>query len=171
MEIIDLEQKKMEVLKELADTNIKISENKNIISKLQEEETEYLILREKKAVQQINQVLLDSKDLLEQTKENYEEVHIFCQTITEYSKSLKEAHTKFDKMLSDFREKDKEWEEEVKKQREEIEKIKQAIEIEKTTIKNDKKYIEKANENIKKETLHIESKQRQLKIALQEINK
>lgn len=48
-----LEKKTMEAVKALSDLTLKISEQQNLLCKLQEEETEYLIEREKKAMERI----------------------------------------------------------------------------------------------------------------------
>lgn len=161
----------MDSAKELAATNIKISEAKNIIFKLQEDETTYLEEREKKALVRIDKVLDDSRDLLAKAHENYNEVHEFCRTINEFASFLSETQSKFQDLLTEFKDRDDAWGNEVKRREKEFADLRTAIDIDKTIIENDKKTIEKAKESIEKDKAVIESRQHQIKVALEVLNK
>lgn len=141
----------MDSVKELAATNLKISEAKNIIFKLQEDETVYLEEREKKALVRIDKVLEDSRELLDLTKGNYNEVHEFCKTISSFANFLSEAHTKFGGVLESYKERNDEWNIEIDRQNAELEEIRKNITIERSLLANEKKNIEKAREGIEKE--------------------
>jgi len=152
-----LEQKKMDTVKELANANMKISEAKNALFKLQEEETEYLEQREKKALSKIDNMLVESKDLLSKVYENYEETHKFCREVVKYSEFLSESHEKFSGLLEIFDKKNKEWDKKVEKQQKEFDKLKEIISIEKTFIKNEKTNIEKAQIRLRDERKKLDS--------------
>lgn len=151
MEIQELNKENMDTVKELAATNIKISEAKNILFKLQEQETEYLEEREKKALARIDKVLEDSRELLANAKGNYEEIHEFCRTITSFAEFLSEAHTKFGGVLESFKERNDEWNKELDRQNAELAEIRKNITIERSLLANEKKNIEEARKSIEKE--------------------
>jgi len=161
----ELEPQKMQMLKEMADTNVRISDAKNLLFKLQEDETVYLEAREKKAMVKINKVFEDSKDLLDKTYKNYEEIHQFCQKVNEYADFLSETHTKFQKILEVFEKKNELWEKNVKNTNEEIAKQRKIIEQDSKAIKIREERIDEENEKIKKEREHLESQQVALSVA------
>lgn len=152
----------MNSVKALADTNLKISEAKNLLFKLQEDETEYLINREKKALDKISKVFVESKDLLDKTHQNYEEIHQFCKTVSEYADFLAENHSKFQDMLATFHKRNELWEENVKKINQELADQRHAIKQDTEAITEREKRISEAKENIKKEKELIESRQQAL---------
>jgi len=166
-EITELTKEKMDIMKELAATTLKISETQNIIFKLKEEENDYLTIREKAAMERVQMVLDESKELLNNTHENYEEIHNICKSITNISNFVSETYDKITGLLADINERSDKWDKEVARQHKEFEEIRRGIAIDKTIIANDKKTIEKANEEIEKEKAHIESRQAQIKVALQ----
>jgi len=161
----------MDTIKELASTNMKISEAKNILFKLQEDETVYLEEREKKAIDKIQTILDESKDLLDQTHSNYEEVHQLCQMVSSFTEFLSEAHGKFSDMLETFQLRSDEWDAKVKKQEEEFAEIRKGIKVQQSHIENDKKTIAKNFKKIEEEKALISSRQQQIKVALQVLEK
>jgi hypothetical protein len=165
MEIQQLEKSRMDAVKELADTSMKISESKNILLKLQEKETEYLIAREEKAINKINKVLEESKDLLDKTQGNYEQIHIFCRTVSEYADFLSEAQGKFQKMLELFEERNKLWEENAQLQYAEIARQRKITEQDTKAIETREKKIEEATKSLQKDREYIESQRASLLAA------
>lgn len=162
-----LSQEKMKIVKELADTNIKISEAKNILFKLQENETEYLEGREKKALHKIQEVLTNSAELLDQTQKNYESVHEFCKTISDYSDFLQDTHGKLQSLIELFNKRNELWEENIRKQDEESARQKNIIKQDTKSIEEREKRINVAREDIKKEREHIQSQQATLLVSFQ----
>lgn len=161
-----LEKQKMDVLKVLADTNIKISEAKNTLFKIQEDETEYLKKREEKALVKVQKVLDESKEILDKAHSNYEDTHKFCQTISNYSDFLGEAHGKFTDMLDLFNEKNELWDKNAKLQYEEIARQRKIVEQDTKDIETREKAIKEALKIIENEKILIASRQASLKIAL-----
>lgn len=157
----------MDIIKELAAATLKISETQNRIFKLREEEDLYLTIREKAAMERVDMVLEESKELLSKTHENYDEIHNICKSITNISDFVSETYDKITGLLADINERSDKWDKEVIRQTKEFEEIRKRITIDKAIITNDKKTIEKANEEIEKEKAHIESRQAQIKVALQ----
>lgn len=157
-----LEKENMESAKALAQANVKISEAKNILFKLQEEETEYLEQREVKALGKIQKALDDSKDLVKQIKENNKEVHEFCSIISEYAMSLSEAHDKFQNMIELFHTKNELWDKNIKKQQSDLAGIRKIVEKDKEDIENQKQDIKKREKRLSEQLELIESRQKTL---------
>lgn len=167
LNIEELEKEKMEKVKELASTNMKISEAKNLLFKLQEDETAYLVEREKKALNKIDEVLKDSQKILKETHSNYAEVHEFCQTIVSFVDFLHSAQDTFKEMLTEFRERDDEWQKEFNVQQEKSIEIKKILGIERINIEKEKKWIENERKKLSDERSRISSQQHQIKVALE----
>lgn len=157
----------MNSLKALADTNLKISEVRTTLIKLEETETEYLEGREKKAVEKIQKVLDESKDLIEKTQNNYAEIHKLCTTVSEFAETLTKIYFQFKEMLAEFDTRNEAWDREVEKQVAEFGEIKKLIKLDKQVIENDKKAIKQSKEIIKNDQTHIESQRAQIKSAFE----
>lgn len=169
--ITQLTKEKMDIMKELAAANLKVSETQNVIFKLKEEEKDYLTIRERAAMERVEMVLDESKELLANTHKNYEEIHSICGSITNISNFVSETYDKVHSLLEDINKRSDKWDKEVERQQKEFEEIRKRIIADKAIIANDKKTIEKANEEIEKEKAHIESRQAQIKVALQLLEK
>ncbi len=161
----------MDIVKELAATNMKISDAKNILFKLQEDETVYLEIREKKALAQIEKILDESKELLDKTHENYDEIHDLCVSVCSFADFLTEAHGKFQGLLETYKESSDRWDAEFAKRHAELAEIKKNLAVERSIIENEKKGIEKAKQKIKEAEALIESRQQQIRVALQVLEK
>lgn len=149
----------MESMKVLADTSMKISEAKGVIFKLQETETEYLVEREEKAMTRINKLFSDSKDLLDKTKNNHEEIRKYAATVSEFHEFLNKTFDTFQSLLSNFNERNDLWERNIRKKEEEMASMKEEIKAEQKLIEIDKKDIEEKRKSIKQAQEQIESRQ------------
>jgi hypothetical protein len=171
LNIQELDKEKMDIMKELADTRLKISEAGNVLTQLKTDESTYLNKREKKALDGIEKILEDSKDLLIKTHENYDEIHKLCQTISSFTGFVLEAHGKFQDLLTDFNTRSESWDREVARQHGELAEIRRNINTERTIIENEQKGIKAALKKIEKEKTLIESRQSQIKVAIELLNK
>ncbi len=160
----------MDSIKALADTNLKISEAKNLLFKLKEEESDYLIERENKAIIKIQETLDSSRDLIKETKGNYQEVQDLVHSASQFAGELIAFYKKLQDIKENFDKKSEIWEENVKKQNEEMSEIRKSIDVDKLIIENDKKSIEDAKIHIKSEYKRIESRNSQIKSALEVLN-
>ena len=153
----EISKQQMEGMRGLADTNIKISDAKNILFKLEETETEYLEEREKKAVKRIQQVLEDSKDVLDMVQKNYYEVTQFNNTVSSFADSVMELYGKLVTCLDKFDEKSDLFEKETLRQSNEFNEIKKQIKIDQVSNENEKSNIEKAKESLAERERKLES--------------
>jgi DNA repair ATPase RecN len=160
-----IDKQKMEAIKALSDTNMKISEAKNALSKLQETEKEYIKEREARVLKQIQQNLKDSEDIIAKTNSNYVKVQDLYKIVCGFVDYINETLTVLEETVSSFDKVSSKFESEVKEQEIEIESIKKTLKLDTVQIQNDKKSLiakEKRLDDIKK---HLESRQSALEKA------
>ena len=156
----------MDTLKVLADTNMKIGEAKLLLQSLSASETEYLQLREEKALDRINKMVSESSELLDTVTRNYSEVTDLANSASVMAAFLVEAYDVFHSLIEDFNKHNDEWEEKVRKNHEELSMSSIRIRSEQNAIDQDKKSIASAFNKIADEKRVIESRQQQIKSAL-----
>lgn len=145
-----VDKEKMDSLKALAETNMKVSETKNILIKLEETETEYLVGREKKAMERIQKVHDDSADLLKETHSNYELTSSLLTSVSASADFLGTAYEQFKGLLTDFEERNEVWEKNCEKWEANAAEVRQKIKVDQVKLENAKKsqeIREKAIEN------------------------
>lgn len=141
-----VDTQKMDALKALADTNLKISEAKGFLIKLQEIETDYLVEREKKAVARIQNVLIESRELFHEVSTNYKEVNDLCRSASEFATFLGEAFRDFNSLVKDFDMRQDLWEAEVRAREAEFAEIKKLINVDRVLLKNDQDSVKRDKE-------------------------
>lgn len=162
-----LDKEKMGAMKALADTNMEISKSKALLIELQENETSYLEEREKKAMDIVGKILEESRAVIEEAKENYHGVHQFNQTVSSFSNTLNQAHEMFQNLVQEFDVKNQEWEKDIKSQLDEIGDLRKQIKEDKIRIENDQNAVERTKKLNKDEMSVIESRQAQIRVALE----
>lgn len=110
MEIIEIEQKKMDALKSLSDISMEISETQANLIKVKLEESTYFADREKEMSQRVGILLEESQGVIGQTYQNYLEVRVFChnvfnfsEKVTSFLKDLLAAQELFEKREEEFK--------------------------------------------------------------------
>lgn len=159
----------MESLKALADLNMKVSEARELLSSLQETETEYLVARESTAIERIRKTVSESGDLLAEVRNNYREVENFYKTVSSFSEQMKETHTAFSSLLGDFKMSQVEWDRHIETQEEEISTLRRDIGVEKVRITNEKKNIESARKKLEDECKKIADQRGTLERAIKRL--
>lgn len=149
----------MTALKALTDTNMKISEAKGVLYKLQETETEYLIEREKKALSRIHQTIEDSRHLLDESKRNYEEIQELYRTAGTFLETVNKTYDSFQEIVKDFSERNQAWETNIGRQQDEIADQRKEIKADQVRIKNDQKSLESKGKLLENTRIHLESRQ------------
>lgn len=170
MEII-LNKEQMDAVKALAETNIKISEAKNVLFKLQEEETSYLEAREKRAMERITKNLEDSRELLAETQTNYAEVRELYRSASELSSDIVKVSGIFGEFINSFNEAQEALDQRTNAHEQSVVDIGKELKTQKVVIENDKKSIQEARKSIENDKALVESRQQQLKTALEIIKR
>jgi len=164
-----ISQQNMDTVKALAETTAKVSEAKNILFKLQEEETEYLIAREKKALTKINSLYEESKHVFKDIQTNYQGAQDILKEVTNTTEFLNESHGKFQGLLKDFEEYQENWDKNCKNQEEKWAVLKREVEVEKVLIKNEKESIERQKTLLEQEKRKIEDQKETIKRTIERL--
>lgn len=138
----------MEALKALSDLNIKISEARSTLFKIQEDETAYLMRREQAALDRIEEAVTKSRDLINLVDENYAQIQELTNGVTDTIKNLWEYHKELYSYQEDFERRNQEWEKRIGKQLDDIEEQKKNLLIRKAAIENDKKGAEEERKKL-----------------------
>jgi len=165
----EINKETMDSLKALADTNMKISEAKSTLYTLQKEQVEYLRNREKLTLEQVQKVLDNSKALVRETNENYEQVKTFYNTVSSYAQFLSEAHTNFDSLIGVFAEKSELWSQEIKRQEDEILTQKNRLKADHAKITDEREGIERAKVKLQEVERKLTSDRGTLERAIQRL--
>jgi len=150
-----LTKEKMDAVKALADTNIKISEARDTLAKIKALESSYLSDREKKAIEMIEKIIKDSENLLKEAKNNYEEIISLYNTVSGFSSFLTDSYGKFKEMLVEFEKKNILWTASLNAREEELSQISATIRLDKVRIKNDRESLNRKEEDLKLERRKI----------------
>lgn len=164
-----IDTKQMDAMKVLSEITLKISEAKNTLVSLQEQETEYLISREKKAMDRIQAAFDASKVLLEETNKNYESINEFATTVTEGAKFLSAAQEAFSALRTSFETKQALWERDIKNQEETITGLRNLLKIDAVKIENDKKAIVSATKVLEVKTIKMNDERETLDRAIKRL--
>lgn len=161
----------MESLKALASTNLKISEAEATLLKLQSAEKDYLEEREKKTFDMIQKIFENSKELIEKTKFNYDEVVKFYNVTVAFSSTLNEMWGKYETFIAQFNERNMFWEETYKNQMEELAKLTADSEKRNKDMDEREILLNERKKVLDNQALHLESKQQALKVTYEEIKR
>lgn len=101
MEILD--QEKFSTLKALAEMQVRLSEGQAEMKRLEEEKEEYLKMREEEGNERVAKVLAESRDALEQTTKNHDELSHYGDELKAFADSLKSCSDKVVTLCQDFR--------------------------------------------------------------------
>ncbi len=162
-------QKHMEALQALAKATMDISEANNTLRKIREEETEYLVSREKKALVRIQEVLDISHNLVEETNKNYESIQELAKTITEGAELLASATDSFFSLIETKDNKFKEWENAVKNQEETVVSLRNGLKVEATAIESAKSQVQKDKDELLKERRKLDDERGTLDRAIERL--
>lgn len=170
-QITQVNNEQMNALKALSETNMKVSEAKATLIKIEETKQQYFKIREKETNERIDKILIESASLLQEARLNYYETTQFHHTTASYADAVKTAHETLLQNVKEFEERNTIWEQSMKKQEANLNEIKKVITIEKVRILNDKKNIEQNQKIIENDKRLIESRQEQIKSALEVLKK
>ena len=132
----------MDSVKQLAETNLLISEAKNLLFQAKKEEANYILEREALVSLRIGKLYQESSEMLQNTKQNYSDVQTILILAKEATKFLQESYEGFSKLIKEFKESNEEWEKKVSSKEEDFINLKKAIEIDKVAIANEKRNLE-----------------------------
>lgn len=166
MNLTTLDQRTMESMKILSETNVEIGKAKGILADLQATEATYLEEREKKAVERIDNLLTQSEDILARIGLNYDEVRQFANDVTTYVGFLKELQQKVLVAIESFNQKADTFDQYVAQEEARLAEIKKDLEVREKQMVIDKQSVADGLKRIKEGKLLINSRQQQITEAL-----
>lgn len=161
----EISQQNMQAINEFAKTNMLISEAKNSLFKLQENEKQYIEEREKLAVEAVNDVLKNSKKLLDETLKNTKEMEEFHESVRQFAETLGNIQDRVEEDVNDFTKRTIEWEKSIKSQQDEIAESRKHLKIERNELDNDKKTLKSKETSLKNLEKHLQSRQQSLEAS------
>lgn len=147
----------MESMKALADLNMKLSEGKNSLYRLQEQESEYLEEREEKAMRRIQEVVDASRGMVREANENYSRIMELSRETAAFIDEVNKVQALFQETLRDFNERNQLWEKEMERQQNQIDEAKRLIMIDRNLVENERKSIERARISLAEDRKRVES--------------
>ncbi len=157
-----LSKEQMNLMQEMSKVTLQISEAKNTLSKLKEEEFEYLNEREAKALKRLDALYKKSDKILSGIKENNTEVSEFIVKIRSYLDFVEDVQGKLSDSVQKFNDRNELWEENIKIKENELARQVKLIEIDKKHIQQEKEQLESIQKRIDEDKKLIESRQKTL---------
>lgn len=145
----------MNSLRALADTNMKVSEAKALLIKIEETKLQYFKLRETETNERIAKLLADSNETLIQARNNYYETTQFYNTISSFADSLKASYSSFQGLLTDFQQRDIAWKKNMTEQEKMVADLRKEAQLEKTLIESEKQTILIRQKNLDEERVRV----------------
>ena len=159
MEIIEIEKQKMDALSGLASLNMKISDARSSLLKIEEQESDYIKEREVRVSKKITDLLEESAGILKKVSENYEEVHEFVGIVTGFSDFLEQSHERLQKLRKTQENNEEEWSKTIEKQQKEIDAIKDGIKVDRTVLDKDKESLLRKEQSLRKLEKQLQDKE------------
>lgn len=163
MDITEVDAQKMDSLKQLAETNLKVSESRVNLSKLQEEEETFIVDREKRTVERVNKVLADSKEIIEEANNNYTAVQELTSVAKDFASYLSEAFNSFRGVRDAHKENQDVWEKHVTDTEEKLSETRKILQIDRKILEIDKETLKKTRQELKKEKQKIDEEWEEVK--------
>ncbi len=170
MDIQTIQQEKNDSLKSLAEVTMKVSDAKAALSALKQEETEYLVEREKKTHALVASVMSDSQEILKKTQENYGEVKSIVSLAKETCDIVVQAYDDIHSLTTLFDKKTEEWQKSVLEKEKEFSVIKKNLDTESVVMENEKKNIEKTKKALQNDRKLLNDRKDMLERTITRLN-
>lgn len=169
MDEITVTKEHMDALKALSEVNLKVSEARNLLVKLQEQETEYLVSREKKAVDAVQNVLAQSHELVEETNKNYDYLQNLSKSVSEGVRFLAEASEAF-KSLAELKDEHYTlWERDIKNLESTVTSLRNGLKVGLEAIESDKRQVEAGNAKLKEDQRKLNDDRKEVERAIKRL--
>lgn len=149
MEIIEVEQKKMDALRALADINMRISSTRAELATLDLNKEEYFSKREKEIVDRIAKLVQESREALKEAGVNFDELHAFAKQIFAFSDQITEFHGKLLEINDLLGKKASQFEKYVANQEDKFEEVRKGLKIDLLQLKSSQEAL-----NVREKEVH-----------------
>lgn len=152
-----ISKEEMQSLKALSEVNLKVSEALTTLDDIKKQETKYFEKREVEAQEKIREVLLKSKELLDECNKNYLQIQEFSTEVSQFAGKLTTLHEWLQGLIKDFDEKNELWRKEIENQLNDIEEYKKQIKKDRQILENDKSNLEQVKIKLNRDQKKLES--------------
>ena len=163
-------KEQMDSLKALSEINLKISEAKNTLFALQEDETEYLVARERKAMDRIQKVVDESTELVKEADQNHAQIKQLFVEVSAFAEKLIKTQQDFRGLITEFEERNVDWERDIGRQQDELAEIRKQQKVMSIQIENERKSLEQAKKKLADDQRKLASDQGTLERAIKRLN-
>lgn len=139
--IVTTEQ--MNALKALSETNMKVSEAKATLIKIEETKQRYFKLRDDEAKARVANIVAESAEALEQARQNYYETTQLYHTVSSFAIALLETSESVHGMVADFEREKLAWDISLKEQESSLATLRQEIDSDALKIQGEKEGIKR----------------------------
>ncbi len=164
MNIHNLDEEQMNVMKELAEANMKISTAKFTLTNLEQLKDEYIKKQEQEVRVKIGLLVKESKVLTDEIQKNYQEVKDFRNTVVAIQESMEEIYDKTKDFIEEFDKETIQWAKGVEKQNEELRLVQEKIQSDKAINEAVKRENEVKEKDLLKLKKLLESRQAALAV-------
>lgn len=171
MEIQEIEKQKMDSLKALAETNLKVSAAQEKLANLKKEEFEHAEKQKVRSLENLQVILDESQRILEAAFDNYKSINELATSSSELTEKVDDLYEEFIKYQATFTKKVAAWNGEVADKEKELEKIKQLIVIDQHKINADRESLERRKIIIQNEERKLRDGRETLERALNRLTK
>lgn len=169
MEITELEDIKMKVMKEIADSNVILSGLQADIRQLKADKEEFLQVREDQLMSRLSEYLQESKELVDKTEKNYIHVHNFYEELSQFATIIKEVNDKVTLQIKDFSDQCIIAENRIKAQEMELSTLRNQLNQDLNGIKKDRAFIESQKQDLLNGQRKLNSDRETLKRAVERL--
>jgi len=161
----------MQALQALSEVNIKISEARNLLLELQEKETEFIVLREKKVLKRIDEVIKESQNLLSIVDQNYKHISEITVGIADFNEKIGRLSAEYTSLIAEFEAENEEWERRIGRQLDDIATQKQNLKILEAFLQNQREGIQQEREKLVEDQKILHKDRQSLKNAIIRLKK
>lgn len=164
-----LETEKFNTLKELAEIQSNLSLAQAELLNLKATTEEYMVVREKEAEERVIKVLRESRNALEETSKNHQELTGFNRELQAYANELKGLSIDIAALFKDFNVRMKEAEKDLEKHHEIVSEILRKIKTERVQVSEDRKMLERERQKTNEEARLLIDRRGALERAWEEL--
>ena len=166
-----VDKQNMEALEKLAATNLLISDARNALFKMKEDEITYIAEREAKTLDHIQALFDASEEIINNTKSNYTELAELLNTVADMAKFVIAAQGNFSQLIADFEERNTLWEANVAEKEKELLELSRKVKAETVMLQSEHKNIDIARNLLAQDQRKIDDQWAEIARELKRLKK
>lgn len=171
METTELDNQKMKVLKEIADSNMILSGLQAEIKKLENDKEAFFQLRKDELSGELARFYRDSKALVDDTEKNYVHVHNFYDELNKFAEVVKQQREDVQGLIVGLNKQSVDFENHLVREIEKLSDLKARIKHDMDVVEQERNFVRSQREEMTKEKAVFAARQKELNTALQSLNK